>query len=907
MRAITKWLIRAMVCSRNTAQSRQRVYAGEHLTFAAEFTTFLVAAGGLSVALVRPGLVVAGSRARALAVGGFVAVGTVAFVHGSLLVANGGNPVLAVVRGLGLAALGASSLDWQASADTRRLLRAGVALLAVAQVLAVVAQRHAGAMASAGEACQVAGAIGVGTAALIACRRSIPARVAASAAGTLLLVVLTVSLALSSVIASNVRDDAVFRTEARARTVAGLATRERLGAIKSAKIMASTLEGHAAALGLAPDQGRSDQVRADLQTLSELLFTSGPLEYVNARGGVVASADVAGNDALAIAGSRVVADALASGNERSSPQVAGGMALGVGVEPVKVPLPDGGIGLVGAVVATSRLDRTFLEQLRADDQGEGMAIVARSEVLASSGPGPSRSVDLALGEDALRSGASASRVTPAHFVTARPVLLDDGTPEFAMVVANPSTLVTRTRHSLSRTLFLVALVTALLALLLASIVGERIGRGLRLLTRAAEGIQRGELSARANVTSEDEVGLLGAAFDSMAGSIESMTGDLRDAAEEEARLRSRLEAIVAGMGEALVAVDADGRVTAFNRAAEELSGAGAGSALGRLVEEVLELVDADGADLSGRLAVEAPRSWGVSATLVRRGRDRVPVVVSAGAIRGTAGELAGAVLVLRDVRREREVERMKTEFLSNISHELRTPLTLIRGYAEMLKTRQVSKVRAQQFVDGVIDASEKLERVVDLLVSFAAMEAGRLPLHTEPVNVRDLLDRVVDRWGRRVDAGHRIKGRVGRGIGVLEADGRLVERSLDELVDNAVKYSPDGGPVTVAASLSDQGGAPAIAISVTDRGVGIPEDRLDTVFAEFAQADGSSTRQFGGLGLGLAFVRRIVAAHDGDLRCESKPGRGSSFSIVLPLEHRNGAGPARNGAGVAALEAGGGA
>src|SRR5439155_25325262 len=114
---------RAMVCSRNPAQSRQRVYAGVHLTFAAEFTTFLVAAGGLSVALVRPGLVVAGSRARALAVGGFVAVGTVAFVHGSLLVANGGNPVLAVVRGLGLAALGASSLDWQA-ADTRRLLRA---------------------------------------------------------------------------------------------------------------------------------------------------------------------------------------------------------------------------------------------------------------------------------------------------------------------------------------------------------------------------------------------------------------------------------------------------------------------------------------------------------------------------------------------------------------------------------------------------------------------------------------------------------------------------------------------------------------------------------------------------------------------------------------------------------------
>src|SRR5437879_1697053 len=291
----------------------------------------------------------------------------------------------------------------------------------------------------------------------------------------------------------------------------------------------------------------------------------------------------------------------------------------------------------------------------------------------------------------------------------------------------------------------------------------------------------------------------------------------------------------------------------------------------------------DGEDLAARLSRPRSGSWSGAATVHRPDGEGVPVAVSAGALRGAGGELAGAVWVLRDMRREREVERMKTEFLSNISHELRTPLTPIKGYAEMLRRRDVPRSQAREFLGGIIDSTDRLERVVDLLVSFAAFEAGRLRLRAEPLKVRELLDGLAERWQEKLDSSHPLTKRVAHNLPDVLGDRRLLERSLDELLDNAVKYSPSGGKVSVTAKMSENGAGPSVEISVTDQGIGIPEDRLETVFDDFAQADASATREFGGLGLGLSFVRRIVLAHEGDLLCESKPGKGSTFSIVLPV------------------------
>jgi two-component system sensor histidine kinase SenX3 len=225
---------------------------------------------------------------------------------------------------------------------------------------------------------------------------------------------------------------------------------------------------------------------------------------------------------------------------------------------------------------------------------------------------------------------------------------------------------------------------------------------------------------------------------------------------------------------------------------------------------------------------------------------------------------------------------MKTEFLANISHELRTPLTPIKGFASILQSRELPPERTKGFADEIGAAADQLERVIGQLVSFATVVGGQLSLEPEPLSVRSVLDDAVRRWRERVDGSHRLVRRVASGTPPVLADRPSLIQSLDELIDNAVKYSPDGGRIVVGAELVDGDGPHSVRISVSDEGVGIPADRLDSIFGDFTQVDASATRRFGGLGLGLAFVQRIVRAHDGELTCESVPGKGSRLSMVLP-------------------------
>ena len=269
------------------------------------------------------------------------------------------------------------------------------------------------------------------------------------------------------------------------------------------------------------------------------------------------------------------------------------------------------------------------------------------------------------------------------------------------------------------------------------------------------------------------------------------------------------------------------------------------------------------------------------------------MALSAGGLRGSGDEVVGGVYVLRDMRREREAERAKSELLSNISHELRTPLVPIKGYAELLLRRDVPPDKARESLEEIVEAADRLETVVQRLLDVAAQESGPRDVRRDRVQVGPLLASVVDRWKGRVDERHTITSRVARTVPDLLGDRALLERCLDELVDNAVKFSPDGGAVSVTAKVSDNGtdgpaddDTPAtrtVAITVSDHGIGIPPDRLEGIFEDFAQGDSSPTRMFGGLGLGLALVRRIVEAHHGELLCKTEPGKGSRFSMVLPV------------------------
>ncbi|MGI9022286.1 MAG: sensor histidine kinase, partial [Acidimicrobiales bacterium] len=232
---------------------------------------------------------------------------------------------------------------------------------------------------------------------------------------------------------------------------------------------------------------------------------------------------------------------------------------------------------------------------------------------------------------------------------------------------------------------------------------------------------------------------------------------------------------------------------------------------------------------------------------------------------------------------------------ANISHELRTPLVPIKGYAMMLGRGRLRRDEARAGLAAIENAAEQLERVIGRLLEVAGgTDPGDQVVPRTTTEVRPVIDSLVRRWKARVGDRRPITRRIARNLPDLVVDRHRLEESLDELMDNAVKFSPEDSRILVTARLVDgfvpdvaagEPGQPwhAVEISVDDLGIGIAEDELGRVFEDFAQADSTATRSFGGLGLGLSVVRRMVEAHGGELVCETEEGKGSRFSILLPV------------------------
>ncbi|HUG85028.1 MAG TPA: ATP-binding protein, partial [Euzebya sp.] len=370
--------------------------------------------------------------------------------------------------------------------------------------------------------------------------------------------------------------------------------------------------------------------------------------------------------------------------------------------------------------------------------------------------------------------------------------------------------------------------------------------------------------------------------------LSAQQADLTSSAQREARLRGRLESLTSSMGDGLIAVDSVGDIVTFNPAAETLTGRNAQAALGRplgdvltgaLLEEIAGEAQSDSRPPEDPLGLRNPDGGAPAAArllLVRTDGTHVPVAATAAPVRSPAGDIIGRVYVLRDISRELEIERMKTEFLANVSHELRTPLTPIKGYAGVLARRDVGPEATMQYAREIMDATRRLERVVGMIVDFAGLDSGQVVLRREPVDLRPLVAETLARW-RETHPDRQFLNRSDRSLPPVLGDPDYLRRCLDELLDNAVKFSPDGDAVVVAAS----GRGAHVQLQVIDAGVGIDHEATQRLFSDFVQADGTETRHFGGLGLGLGLVKRILDGIGADVRVQSEPGRGTTVSLVL--------------------------
>ncbi|HVA59422.1 MAG TPA: ATP-binding protein [Mycobacteriales bacterium] len=513
-----------------------------------------------------------------------------------------------------------------------------------------------------------------------------------------------------------------------------------------------------------------------------------------------------------------------------------------------------------------------------------VTFLADGQVLATDLPGDQRPAILAaaatLGSHALPAGG-VTVLGQGSAPTVSFVPLLDGGPDDTQVgvlaVSQPAAQLIAPERSVLRRLFLTSVLVLLAAAAFAFLLGRRVVDPVRKLTLAARQVRRGDLEVTSGVAGRDEVGALSRAFDAMTASLRGMTADLRSAAAAEAALRLRLQTVLDSMADGLVTADSAGRVSSLNPAAAALLDSEPAQVLDRPLLEVVDVRDAAGAPLlqAGADSLEA------DGALHRADGRPVPVRVAVTPLVGAVGEQPGVLVVLRDTTRDREVERMKTEFLANVSHELRTPLTPIRGYSELLARRKgLAAKETAEFLGVIHSSSLRMQRVVDLLVDVAALEAGRIEPVRRPVRVGAFADECLARWRARwPERAADFRRRIAAGLPEVDIDPGWIGKALDELADNAVKYTPDRTPITIVAA--DAGGR-RVHIGVRDAGPGIALDTLPGLFADFSQADASETRRVGGLGLGLSFVRRLAEGFGLGYTASSEPGRGSEFALELP-------------------------
>jgi PAS domain S-box-containing protein len=754
-------------------------------------------------------------------------------------------------------------------------LAAGLGVLALAEA----------ALEAAPEATAVlrpAGYLGVAWFVIRSVRSSIRLRFASAMVGLIVAVVVVASSVVSSVLGESVRD-AAFDRVARQAEEASTTTLESLVADEAGKLVVVAEQEQA----LSRFRGGLRFSGTQMRDLRESLFPRVQfLLFLSVKGKVLGRVGL--SEGQAVEATPAVRFSRRRGQGVASLDVLGADRLVlIGSAPVRERGTVVGVAVVGYFV-----DRPLLERVTA--RGNVSAVFRRADPVpvAATGFDPlavTAAVDRATLRDIWegflsdegtirRSLAVAGEET---FAALTPLRRSDQEPVGILLVAERAVAVAQTQSDINRLLFAATVVLFFVAFLLAALVARRITRPVISLTRAARRVAAGELEAKAEVKGQDEVGDLAAAFNQMTESLAVSDAQLRVAAQEEARLRGRLETVVNSMGDGLIAADDAGSVVTYNLAAAAILGRPRERVVGRPLGQVLEVRNEEGKP------VPLGRALPPGTAFVQRPDGRpVPVAIVSSPLRDSDGRQFGQVLVLRDMTREHEVERMKTEFLSNVSHELRTPLTPIIGYSEILSDREVSGERVRQFAESMLSSAHRLERIVAMLLDFAAMEGGRMTIAAEPTPLPPLVQRAIEEWRGRSDS-HRFVTRFDPDVPQALVDVGLMRRAIDEVLDNAVKYSPQGGTVTVSLS-SENSRQPMLRLEVRDEGIGIEPDDLPRIFEDFRQLDASDTRSFGGLGLGLAFVKRIVDAHRGTITAESSPGEGTTFSLLLPAADTEG-------------------
>jgi signal transduction histidine kinase len=419
----------------------------------------------------------------------------------------------------------------------------------------------------------------------------------------------------------------------------------------------------------------------------------------------------------------------------------------------------------------------------------------------------------------------------------------------------------------------------LLALALAVMTAHSIVRPLTQLAAGTEALARGDFSQRVPVQSQDEIGQLAHAFNQMAEALAQSRERERAVNAVLSQQNSRLHAIVESTPDGLIMLDNDDRIAFLNSTAQRLLGVSDVSALPCPSEDLPPKAAARFA------AALAAANHNEPSDIVLNEESKRVLQIRSVPVMDETGVSHGRLIHLHDVTREREIDEMKTNFVSLVSHELRTPLTSILAFSSYILTGKWGDLTPRQRtgLESMHRQAKRLHAIISDFLDVSRIESGRIEMQREPVAVADIAANVIEELRpqaaeKRLSVTLKAEPPHDSEPILALADEERIAQVMTNLIGNAIKFTDNGGQIDVTISRSNG----VVQVDVRDTGCGIPPDELPKVFDRFYQVERVVTRKTGGTGLGLAIVKNIVEAHGGDVRVESQVGVGTTFSFTLP-------------------------
>jgi len=407
----------------------------------------------------------------------------------------------------------------------------------------------------------------------------------------------------------------------------------------------------------------------------------------------------------------------------------------------------------------------------------------------------------------------------------------------------------------------------LVSLLLSFLISLAVTRPLAKISSVASAIASGDFSKKILVRSNDEIG-------DLEKTLNYASDEIKAKMEKIESGEAKLETVLSGMIEGVIVTDPKGKIILANPSLRKLffiDTAPEGktplevirnSAVQDIVDKVLKGGERMATD---EITISSPEEKFIKVSGVAIIKEK---------------RLEGAILVFHDITELRRLERVRQDFVANVSHELRTPLSSIKGYSEtLLDTRAAKPEDRKEFLNIIYRESDRLAKLIDDLLDLSKIESGKMSMVFLPIEIVPIIKRsagVLEKLAR--DKSIKIEFDIPEGLSKVMADENRLSQVFLNLLDNAVKYTPEGGSVKI--SVFPQG--KYLQVDITDTGVGIPEIDVPRIFERFYRVDKARSRQLGGTGLGLSIVKHIVQAHGGQVWVESEVGRGSTFSFTIP-------------------------